>query len=108
MEDAIGRKEHDSFHKEFAERIDAENARQNKRLDLLERSLNHINDLTVSVEKMAVNMSNMLEELKKQGERLETLEEEPIEAGRQIKVAVITSVVGTVVGAAVTAVLMVL
>ncbi len=108
MENTMGRNEHDRFHEEFAERIDAENARQNKRLDLLEKSVNHINDLTVSVEKMAVNMSNMLEELKKQGERLEKLEEEPLETGRQIKIAVITSVAGTIVGAAVTAILMIL
>ena len=108
MDNTMSRNEHDRFHKEFAERIDAENARQNRRIELLESSLNHINDLTVSVEKMAVKMANMLEELKKQGDRLEKLEEEPIETGRQIKIAIITSVAGTVVGAVVTAVLMLL
>lgn len=104
----MSRNEHDRFHEEFAERIDAENARQNKRLDIFESSMNHINDLTISVEKMAVSMANMLEEIKKQGERLEKLEEEPLETGRQIKIAIITSVAGTVVGAVVTAVLMLL
>lgn len=108
MENQLLRQEHDGFHKEFAERIDAENARQNKRLDLLEKNLNHINDLTVSVEKMALNMSNMLEELKKQGERLEALENEPIETYNQVKATVITSLIGTIVGASVTAVLMLL
>lgn len=104
----MSRSEHDMFHGEFAERMDAENERQNKRLDILESNINHINDLKVSVEKMAVNMANMTEELKKQGERLEELEKEPLETGRQIKAALITAVIGTVVGAAITAVLMLL
>lgn len=106
MENQLLRQEHDGFHKEFAERMDAENTRQNKRLDLLESSISHINDLTISVEKMAVNMGNMLEELKKQGERLEALENEPVETFNQIKTTVITAVVSTIVGAAVTAILM--
>lgn len=105
MEDAIGRKEHADFHREFAERIDAENERQNRRIELLENSINHINDLTISVEKMAVNMTNMLEELKKQGERLEELEKEPVETYNQVKQAIITTVAGIVIGGLVTALL---
>lgn len=94
------------FHEEFARRIDAENERQNRRLALLEETVRQINDLTVSVKEMAVNMGNMLEEQKKQGERLEKLEREPAETSKQIKQAIITTIVGTAVGAAVTAILM--
>lgn len=104
----LTRTEHDGFHKEFAERMAEEDRRQNKRIDILEENINHINDLTVSVEKMAVNMSNMLEELKKQGERLEELENEPVETFNQIKTTIITALISTIVGAAVTAVLMLL
>lgn len=50
-------------------------------------------------------MENMLEEQKKQGERLEKLEKEPVETGKQIKNAVITAVVSTVVGALIAALL---
>ena len=57
---------------------------------------------------MAVNMSNMLEELKAQGERLEKLENGPVETYNQVKVTAITSIIGTIVGASVTAVLMLL
>ena len=92
-------------HEEFARRQDAENERQNRRIQLLEDNLRQINALTVSVEKMAVNMENMLAEQKRQGERLEDLEKEPAETNRQIKIAVITSVIGTVAGAAVMAIL---
>lgn len=92
-------------HEEFARRQDAENERQNRRIQLLEDNLRQINDLTVSVEKMAVNMENMLAEQKRQGDRLEELEKEPAETNRQIKLAVITSVIGTVVGAVVMAII---
>ena len=47
-------------------------------------------------------------EQKKQGERLEKLEQEPLETGKQIKQAIIQTIVGTVVGAVVTAIIMIL
>lgn len=100
-EDIITRREHE----EFARRIDTENERQNKRISLLEESLQRTNALTVAVEKMAVNMENMLEEQKKQGERLEKLEKEPAETGKQIKSVIITAAVSTVVGAIIAALL---
>lgn len=104
MEDTISRKEHE----EFARRIYAENERQNRRIALLEENGQHITSMTVSIEKMAVNMENMLAEQKKVSERLEKLEEEPAEAHKQIRLAVMTAIVSTVVGAAVTAILMLL
>ncbi len=102
------RTEHDKFHGEFAARVGEEDKRQNKRLDLLEESISRINDLTVSIERMEVSMSNMIEEIKKQGERLEELENEPVETYNQVKQSIITAVIGTVVGAVTTAVLMLL
>lgn len=104
MDNVITRQEHE----EFVRRIDAENSRQNKRLELLEENVRQINSLTVSVEKMALNMENMLEVLEKQGKRLEALEKEPVETSKQIKSAIITAVVGTIIGAVVTAIIMLL
>lgn len=101
MDDVISRQEHT----EFARRQDAENERQNRRIALLEEEFRKLNSLTVAVEKMAVNMENMLVEQKRQGERLEDLEKEPAETHKQIKLAVITSVIGTVAGAAVMAII---
>lgn len=103
MDNPMNRNEHNEIHSEFARRIDAENERQNARINVLEKNITHINDLTISIEKMEVNMSNMLEELKKQGERLEKLEKEPAETYSQVKQAIITTVVGIVVGGIVTA-----
>ena len=95
-------------HNEFARRIDEENTRQNRRIQLLEDNVRQINALTVSVEKMAVNMGNMLEEQKKQGKRLEALEKEPAESYKHIKMAIITSVISTIVGALIGAVVVLL
>lgn len=95
-------------HEEFARRIDAENGRQNRRLQLLEETVRQINDLTVSVREMAVSMKSMLEEQRAQGERLETLEKEPAEDHRQIKMAIITAAISAVVGAVMGAVLVLL
>lgn len=97
MENFITRQEHE----EFTRRMDAENERQNKRIGLLKENVRQINDLTISVREMAVNTGNMLEEQKKQGERLEKLEREPAETNKQIRQAIITTIVGTVAGEAV-------
>lgn len=102
--DYIRRQEHE----EFARRQDAENERQNRRIQLLEDNVRQINALTVSVEKMAVNMENMLAEQKRQGDRLEDLEKEPAEATKQIRQAILTAIAGTVAGAVVTAIMMIL
>lgn len=95
-------------HEEFTRRIDAENTRQNRRIALLEEGIQKLNALIVAVEKMAVNMENMLTEQKRQGERLEKLEREPAETHRQVKNAIITAVIGAVVGALIAAVLTIL
>lgn len=104
MDNYITRQEHD----EFARRQDAENERQNRRIQLLEDNARQINELTLTVKEMSVNMSNMLIEMQKQGDRLDALEKEPAETTKQIKQAIITAIVGTVVGAVVTAIIMIL
>ena len=97
-------------HEEFRRAMEAENKRlaDEKRLELVEENVRQINALTVSVEKMAVTMENMLTELGKQGERLEKLEKEPAETHRQIKMAMITAIISTVVGAVIGALIMIL
>lgn len=93
-------------HDEFArlmesenQRLAEENKRQNARILELEENVKEIHSLTVSVERMAVNMGNMLEEQKKQGDRLAKLEKEPADAYKQIKMSIVTSIIGTIVGA---------
>lgn len=111
MNEFITRQEHE----EFARRIDAENTRQNRRIGILEESVKQINALAISVEKMASNMEHMLEAIERQGtliekqnDRLDDIEKEPMQTYSQIKQAIITAVIGTFVGSAVTAIIMIL
>lgn len=94
MDTPISRAEHD----EFAKRMEGEHRRQNKRIDLLEKSVENINNLTVSVRELATNMKNMSEELQSQGEKLETLESRDGEMWRKVTGYIITVVIGIVVG----------
>lgn len=64
-------------HKEFAERIDAEEHRQNKRLDKLEDGFGQLSELTATIKVMANNMETMAKEQVKQGERLQSIEDKP-------------------------------
>lgn len=94
MEDFITRVEHE----EFARRMEDEHGRQNKRIELLEESMQKQNALLSSIEKLAVNMESMQKELTKQGERLEVLESRDGEMWRKVTGYVITTVIGAVLG----------
>lgn len=94
MDEYVTRAEHE----EFRMRLDAENNRQNKRIDLLEKNEQQIQSLATSVEKLALNMENMLKEQERQGERLEALESRDGEMWRKVTGYVITAVIGIVVG----------
>lgn len=76
-----------------------------RRADDLETRSKVIQDLAISVNRMAVSIESMLQELDRQGNRLETLERVPAETGKVIKAAIITALSGGLIGAVVTAVL---
>lgn len=86
-------------HKEFAQRIDEENKRQNERLTALENTVREINKLVVSVERMAVSMQMMGEEQKRTNERLDKIEAEPANKWRAATSAIITGIIGLAIGA---------
>lgn len=58
----VGREEHT----EFARRVQEEEHRQNRRIELLEESVKQNTALTLSVEKLANNMENMANEQMRQ------------------------------------------
>lgn len=78
------------------------------RLKDLEAQARTIHELSIALNKMAVSMENILQELNRQGERVEVLEKVPVETGKQIKAAIITALVGGAVGAVMTAILTIL
>ena len=94
MDNPITRAEHE----EFRRRIEEENKRQDRRLELLEHTVQQISELTTSVEKLAVSMEGMLREQEKQGTRLETLEDRDGEMWRKIIGYAATAAVGIIIG----------
>lgn len=85
-------------HEEFRRRLEEENRRQDKRIELLEDNMRELNQLTTSVGKLAASVESMVKEQEKQGQRLETLEGRDGELWRKVVGYVVTAVVGIVVG----------
>lgn len=73
MAEDITRNELDAI----VDRINAEDTRQNRRLDNLEQSIQQLQELTASVREMTVSLKNMTSAIDKQGERLDILEQQP-------------------------------
>lgn len=81
-------------YEEVIKRVEAEEKRQNKRLDTLEESMATLTELTISIEKIATNIEVMQKELAKQGARLEKIEQEPAENWKKVVWLVIAACVG--------------
>ncbi len=94
MEDYITRPEHEEFRK----RMEEEDHRQNRRIDLLEENVLEIGQLTTTVAKLAMNMENMLNVQEQQDKRLKALESRDGEMWRKVTGYLITAVVGIVIG----------
>lgn len=95
--DYISRHEHEEFRRSMEaenQRLEDENIRQNHRLNALEETVKQVAAISTSVEKLALNMENMLKEQVNQGKRLETLESRDGEMWRKV----VGYVVGIVVG----------
>lgn len=85
-------------HEEFRRRMEEEHSRQNKRLENLEKDMDDMKKINTSIETLAVNMKNMLDEQVRQGERLEVLESRDGEMWRKVTGYIITAVIGIVLG----------
>ena len=80
---------------EIIKRLDAENERQNHRLNALEETVNQIHSLATSVEKLALGVQNTVDELKKHSARLETLESRDGEMWRKVIGYILTAIAST-------------
>lgn len=94
MDNPITRAEHE----EFRRRLEEENRRQDKRIELLEDNMRELNQLTASVSKLASSIESMVKEQEKQGRRLETLEDRDGEMWRKIVAYGATALVGIFIG----------
>lgn len=85
-------------HEEFRRRLEEENKRQDKRIELLEESVKRFEALNTSIEKLATNMENMLKEQIRQGGRLDELESRDGQMWRKVVSYAITAVLGIIIG----------
>lgn len=85
-------------HEEFCKRVEAEDRRQNKRLEILEEQTKQYTDLVLSVRELAQSVKQLAETQKVQGEKLDELENRDGEMWRRVSGYVITSIIGLVVG----------
>ena len=85
-------------HEEFRRRMEEEDKRQNRRIDLVENSLHQIGEIAMSVEKIAVSLQSMVREQEQQGKRLEALESRDGEMWRKAVGYAVTALVGAVLG----------
>lgn len=70
------------------------------RIDDLESNQKEINALTVSVHELARSVESMVSEQKDQNERLKKIEMEPGNNFKSLKTTIISSIISTVVGIA--------
>lgn len=85
-------------HEEFRRRLEEENRRQDKRIELLEENTKRIETLNGTIGKLAANMEGMLKEQLRQGQRLELLESRDGELWRKVVSYAVTAIVGIVIG----------
>lgn len=72
------------------------------RMDEQEEQSKTIQDLVISVQKLALNMEAMLKEQGAQGDRLAKLEAEPADSWKRIKVKALDTAIGIIAGAIIT------
>lgn len=94
MSEPISREEHEEFRK----RMEDEDRRQNRRIEELEQKNQQLTNLTGSVEKLAVNMENMLKVQNRHGAELEELKGRDGEMWRKVVGYIITAVISILIG----------
>lgn len=97
----VSHREHEEFRRSMEaenKRLEDENNRQNHRLESLEKTVEQVAAISTSVEKLALNMENMLKEQMSQGKRLETLEGRDGDMWRKAVGYAVTAVIGIIIG----------
>ena len=84
-------------HREFCKRMEEEDKRQNKRLEVLEEKQTQIAELVASVQVLAANVENIAKEINEQGLRLKEIEGIPKKRWETVIACIITGLVGAAI-----------
>lgn len=86
-------------HNEFVKRIEAEDNRQNHRIEIIEQKQAQISELVASVKVLAANVENIAKEINTQGERLKEIEGVPRKRWETVVACIITGLLGAAISA---------
>lgn len=86
-------------HTEFVKRVEAEDNRQNKRIEIIEAKQAQISELVASVKVLAANVENIAKEINEQGLRLKEIESIPQKRWETIVACLITGLLGAAISA---------
>ena len=86
-------------HNEFVKRIEAEDGRQNKRIEIIEQKQAQISELVASVKVLAANVESIAKEINEQGIRLKEIEGIPKKRWETIIACILTGLVGAAISA---------
>lgn len=100
MDEPITRAEHT----EFVKRMEDENHRQNRRITKVEDDVRDLQQLTANVARIAESNEKMVDEMGKQGKRLDALESKPAENWYTVIKSILTGI-GAAIAVAVVAVI---
>lgn len=84
-------------HTEFEKRIQAEDDRQNKRIELIEQKQAQISELVASVKVLAANVESIAKEINEQGIRLKEIEGKPAKRWETVVSCIITGLIGAAI-----------
>jgi len=93
MEDFVTKE----VHEEFVKRMEEEDKRQNKRLEIIEDKQTQISELVASVKVLAANVENIAKEINEQGIRLKEIEGKPGKRWEQLVGYILSAVVTAVI-----------
>lgn len=86
-------------HNEFVKRIEAEDNRQNKRIEIIEEKQTQISELVASVKVLAANVESIAKEINEQGIRLKEIEGIPKKRWETVVACIITGLLGAAISA---------
>lgn len=81
------------------ERIHDEDARQNHRLNNLENTVKELNELVLSMQRLTISVESLTKEVQRQGERLEAIENAPLQRMNSARQTAINTITGIIIGA---------
>ena len=92
MEDFVTK----AVHEEFVKRMEEEDKRQNRRLEIIEDKQTQISELVASVKVLAANVESIAKEINEQGLRLKEIEGRPAKRWETVVSCIITGLIGAV------------